>query len=174
MAAPVHSIWLMPPADEEARLAEIVAELAAAFGTPRFCPHLTLVEDMARGADELLPLVAGVASGIAPFSAPVAEVATGTAYFRSLYARFDAIGPLRRLKERAIRQIAPGDIDAFMPHISLAYGVAEGPAKAGHAAAAGRRLAGRPIRFERIAVVASGKEIPITDWAERAAAPLAG
>ncbi|MGN6469477.1 MAG: 2'-5' RNA ligase family protein [Rhizobiaceae bacterium] len=167
MAPGVHSIWLMPAADDAESLARMVDDLAGRFGSPRFKPHLTLVEDMERSADDLAPLVERVAAGVAPFEAPIVEIGVSDLFFRSFYARFAAEGPLLELKRRAIDNILPGDIAEFMPHISLAYGVAETLEKRSALAEAETLLLGQPVRFDRVCVVASGKELPIESWAIR-------
>ncbi|TAN15162.1 MAG: haloacid dehalogenase [Rhizobiaceae bacterium] len=164
---PAHSIWLKPAVEDLAMLTGIVDRLAEEFGSPRFQPHLTLVEDMARPAEELAPLVAEVAAAIPPFSAPVVEIGMSDLFFRSFYARFDAAGPLLELKKRAIGKIAASPIDAFMPHISLAYGLAEGPARSEARGRIAQFLNRRCIHFSTVAVVFSSKEIPIADWEVR-------
>ncbi len=78
------SIWLRPPAAQEAALQAVVDGLADAHGTVRFAPHLTVcgsLQEMGAldaasahiGRSGLLPLTvttAGVASGIdSPFRA---------------------------------------------------------------------------------------------------------
>jgi 2'-5' RNA ligase len=168
----VHSIWLMPAAEDAEALERMVEDFSERFGSPRFQPHLTLVEDMERSADDLAPLVAEVSKGIASFTAPVEAIGVSTLFFRSFYARFAAEGLLLELKRRAIEKILPGDIAEFMPHISLAYGVAETLEKRDAVAEAENLLLGRPIRFDRVCVVASGKELPIEGWAIRATAAL--
>jgi 2'-5' RNA ligase len=164
---PVHSIWLMPAVEDLAMLTGIVDGLAEKFGSPRFQPHLTLVEDMERPAEELTPLVAEVAAGIPAFSTPVLEIGMSGLYFRSFYARFEANDHLLDLKRRAIDRIAASPIGDFMPHVSLAYGLAEGPAKTEARGRIAQFLDGRPIHFSNVAVVFSGKEIPIPEWEVR-------
>ena len=51
-----------------------------------------------------------------------------------------------------------------MPHVSLLYGPVEAAAKAAAIAEINARLAGRPIRFDRIGIVTSGQDVPIADW----------
>jgi 2'-5' RNA ligase len=168
MAPGVHSIWLMPAEDDAVMLVRMVDDLARRLGSPRFQPHLTLVEDMERSVDDLARLVGEVGEGIAPFSAPVAEIGVSDLFFRSFYARFAAEGSFRELKSRAIEKILPGDIADFMPHVSLAYGVEETLEKRDAVAEAENLLLGKPVRFDRVCVVASGKELPIEAWAIRA------
>ncbi|PWV95370.1 hypothetical protein DFR52_1111 [Hoeflea marina] len=159
-----HSIWLMPSDPDHAMLSRIVGRLADEFGTQRFSPHLTLVEDMGRPADELAALLDRDFSGRAAFEAPVAAVSGLPLFFRSLFAAFAAEGPLLELKRTAVTTFGRGDIDSFLPHISLAYGVTE-EKKPPAIARLNAELAGRTIRFDSIVVAASGQEIPIEDWA---------
>ena len=167
-----HSVWLMPDAACEAVLRDLVDDLADRFDAPRFQPHLTLVEDQPRSAHDLVPLVARIAAGVEAFEMPVTAIGTSEQYFRSFYALFEASGPLLELKRRAIATIAPGRIEDFMPHISLLYGVADGPKKRAAQAGVDKHIAGMRIRFDRVCVVASAKEIPIDEWTVRSTAAL--
>jgi 2'-5' RNA ligase len=169
-----HSIWLMPAAEDETLLQATVDELAARFDAPRFQPHLTLVEDMTRSWEDLAPPLREIAAGLSAFDATVRGIGTSALYFRSFYALFDSAGPLRELKRRAIEKIAPDDLDGFMPHVSLLYGVADGPGKREAREAMAGRLVGRRIRFDRLSIVASSREIPIADWTVRSSVSLPG
>lgn len=170
----LHSVWLMPEAADAAMLRATIDDLAARFGAPPFEPHLTLVEDQARSLEDLLPEVERIAAGISTFASPVKAIGTSELYFRSFYALFEVGGPLLELKRRAIAAIASGRIDDFMPHISLLYGVADGPRKRAAQSELEQGMTGRPIRFDRICVVASAKEIPIDQWAVRGSVALRG
>ncbi len=171
----LHSIWLMPAADDETLLQALIDELAERCGTPRFRPHLTLVEDMARSVKELTPLISEIAVGIGDFAAPVRDIGGSSAlYFRSLYALFASTGPLRELKRRAIARIASVPLDDFMPHISLLYGVSDNPAKQATQTEVAKDLLGRQIRFDRICVASSAKEISVAEWAIRSSVRLEG
>ncbi|MBP0582185.1 2'-5' RNA ligase family protein [Labrys sp. LIt4] len=168
----MHSVWLMPVAEDARMLAAIVAELAQTFGTPRFQAHLTLVEDRHCEEEDLARQLVAVAAGIAPFAADVREIGTSDLFFRAFYARFERAGPVLELKRRAIASIAASQIESFMPHISLAYGVEDGPRRQAAARQVEERLAGRAVRFDRIAVVRSAQSIPIEDWTVKATIPL--
>jgi 2'-5' RNA ligase len=168
----LHSVWLMPEAAHEAMLQHLVDELAARFGAPRFRPHLTLVEDQPRSVDDLTPRIEQIATGMEAFVVPIRAIGTSELHFRSFYALFDAAGPLLELKRRAIETVAPGRIEDFMPHISLLYGVPDGPEKRAAQAGVEKRLAGMAIRFDRACVVASAKEIPIEAWKIRSTVAL--
>lgn len=172
MSGDYHSIWLMPPSDQEEAFGAIVRDLAKRFGSPVFQPHLTLVEDMPRSCEELKPLVELVAEGMASFEAPIETVEESELYYRSFYARFPVTPELRALKERAVDLFKVGSVETFMPHISLAYGVAESPEKAKAVADLRGKLQGRSVRFDRVCIVSSSQQTPIEEWRIRYEARL--
>jgi 2'-5' RNA ligase len=172
MSGDYHSIWLMPISEQEGAFAAIVRDLAKRFNSPAFQPHLTLVEDMPRSCEELKPLVQQVADGMASFEASIESVEESQLYYRSFYARFPVTPQLRMLKERAVGLFKVGSVESFMPHISLAYGVAESPEKAKAIAALQRELQGMSVRFDRVCIVSSSRQTPIEEWQIRYQASL--
>jgi 2'-5' RNA ligase len=164
MAAEVCSVWLIPEAGWQRELTALVDDLARRFSTPRFAPHLTIIGGQTFDRAELSRRLALLVPGTAPVVAPIRDVVTGDAFFRSFYALFDAGGALLDLKRRVDRAVLRAETSGFMPHVSLLYGaVAAGP-KAAAAADLCSRLAGRPVRFDRLEVVRSGEEVPIAEW----------
>ena len=61
---------------------------------------------------------------------------------------------------------------AFQPHISLLYGADDTVQKQAARRYWQEKLAGRPIRFDRLCVAAAGKGIEIQDWAIRSTVAL--
>lgn len=167
---PIHSIWLMPAAADEATLTAIVRELAERFGTPLFAPHLTLRGDTEQPVAELERAVEAAARQVSAFAEPVSLVEGSESFFRSFYARFAICPPLMALK----RALDPEACDSFMPHVSLLYGPVEVAAKAQAIREIDKRLAGRAISFDRIGVVTSGQDVPIADWRVVFTAKLGG
>ena len=160
MTGPIHSLWLMPAADDGALLAGVLADLSARFGAPLFTPHLTIAGDTDRPVTQLSAEIAAAATEVAVFSEAVLGIETSETFFRSFYARFAVSNPLAALKQR----LDPQASEPFLPHVSLLYGpVAAGP-KAEAAAQVSAALTGRPIRFDRLCVVTSGQDVPIADW----------
>lgn len=158
-----HSIWLQPCSADLAALQNIVLRLAEKLETPRFIPHLTLVEDMERSAHDLAKVLDDHFAGETAFSVPVTGVSGLPQFFRSLYAAFEAEGRLRALKTRSVEAFGVGTVQSFMPHISLAYGVSEEQRKAVYDELR-QELNGKLIRFDAIVVVNSAQSIPIEDW----------
>jgi hypothetical protein len=165
----LHSIWLMPSAEDEAFLSRVVEELAEAFGTPVFLPHLTLESDVLIAEPDLRRAVDAIGRDQRAVVSPVARIDVSEAYFRSFYARFAAEDGLFDLKRRSIAAVRRAETDgerlgAFMPHVSLLYGSIDPEAKAEARRLWTDRLAGRPIRFDTVAAVRSANDIPIADW----------
>jgi len=174
MRTEYHSIWLMPCFEHEKMFSEIVQALAKRFDTPVFQPHLTLVEDMPRTCEELKPLLTQVAEGASSFDASVETVEESPLYYRSFYARFPVVAPLRMLKEKAVGLFGVGSVETFMPHISLAYGVEEGAEKSQAITALQSKLAGTSVHFDRVCIVSSSQHTPIDEWAIRCGVSLQG
>lgn len=172
MSGDYHSIWLMPPPEQEQVFTAIVRDLAKQFGSPVFQPHLTLVEDMPRSCEELKPVLEQTAKGMAPFEAAVETVEESGLYYRSFYARFPVTPPLRALKERAVELFGVGSVETFMPHISLAYGVSDSAEKSKAVAALHRELRGMSVMFNRVCIVSSSQQTPIEEWQIRHEARL--
>lgn len=167
----LYSLWLVPEGSVETELAAVVEALSRELGGPAFPPHLTLLDEVKMPLAELGERVAAITAGTAVFEAAVAGVETGESYYRSLYLRFANAGPLRVLRP-AVAELAPGtDVDGFMPHISIFYGESGGKANA--CARLQAAWSGRPIRFERIVVIPSGRYVPIAEWKELASHRLA-
>jgi 2'-5' RNA ligase len=171
---PLHSTWLMPTASDQAALQAVVDALSGQFGTPRFQAHLTLIDGVHRSVAELTGILRPVAEGIQCFAAEIEDIGTSDLYFRSFYARFAASGRMAELHENATALVAPGreEAAAFMPHISLLYGADDTAEKQAAHQHWRKKLAGRPIRFDRICIAAAGKGIAIGDWAIRSTVPL--
>lgn len=169
-----HSIWLRPARDDLRFLESIVTELASRFASPIFEPHATLVPDMRRSADELLPLVLSLAVGRKPLDVAIEDVTGTDAYFRFFYAALQKTPALMALKQDSLGISGERDISAFLPHVSLAYGVTDKASRETEMARLAGSLAGRRIRFDRMVIVSSSSETPIDQWIVKHEVYLAG
>ncbi len=169
-----HSIWLRPARDDLRFLESVVTDLASGFNSPIFEPHATLVPDMRRSADELLPLVLSLAVGRKPLDVLVDDVAGTEAYFRSFYAALQKTPTLMTLKQDSLDISGEKDISTFLPHVSLAYGVADHGSRDTEMARMARLLVGRSICFDRMVIVSSSSETPIDQWIVKHEVYLAG
>ncbi len=169
-----HSIWLRPALDDFRFLESIVTELAGRFASPLFEPHATLIPDMKRSADELLPLVLSLAAGRKPLDVRIEDVTGTEAYFRSFYAALQKTPALMALKQDTLGISGEKDITTFLPHVSLAYGVAGKASRETEMARLSSSLAGRNLRFDRMVIVSSSSETPIDQWIVKHEIYLAG
>ncbi|MHC5232120.1 haloacid dehalogenase [Brucella sp. LJL56] len=169
-----HSIWLRPSRDDLKFLESIVTELAGRFASPKFEPHATLVPDMKRSADELLPLVLSLAVGRKPIDVQIEDVTTTKDYFRSFYAALQKTPALMALKQDALGISGEDDASTFLPHVSLAYGVADNALRETEMLRLAQSLTGRRLCFDRMVIVSSSSETPIEQWIVKHEIYLAG
>ncbi|WP_323018367.1 hypothetical protein [Castellaniella sp.] len=159
----IHSVWLMPCAQDAASLAQIIRQIAAACHTPVFEPHLTLVEDMPRSADDIAARLSTAFAGQTALACPITTVSGLPTYFRSLFAAFKLDEALQAAKTTAMQALDMPINETFTPHISLGYGIPEDQ-KARHIHSMDGLLRQQIIHFDAIVVAQSGKEIPIDQW----------
>lgn len=159
-----HSIWLRPAQDDLDFLKKIVQDLSDSFSSPVFEPHATLVPDMKRSAEELLPQVAALAMERKPIEIAIKDVRASEAYFRSFYAELEKDPTLMRLKRDSLEISDAAGFGSFMPHVSLAYGVEDTPVKRAEIRRLANALSGRKLRFDRLVIVSSSSDTPISDW----------
>ena len=170
---PVTSLWLLACADDEALLTSIVDTLAARHGTPRFRPHLTLAPDASCGVEAWQAILPSLAQTFAPVESAVADIVLSDLFFRSFYALFPADPHLAPLRSAAHAGAGLPETP-FTPHVSLLYGPVPDESKQASAAEVRSRLAGRIIRFDRLALTNSGDHVPIADWQALLTVPLTG
>jgi len=159
-----HSIWLRPAHDDLIFLENIVSDLAGRFNSPIFEPHATLVPDMKRSAEDLLPQVLSLAIGRKPLELMIEDVTGSGAYFRSFYAALEKAPALMRLKQDSLGISSEASLQSFMPHVSLAYGVEETTLKQMEIDRLKKELSGRKLRFDRLVIVSSSSDTPIDQW----------
>ena len=102
----------------------------------------------------------------------IGAVDLGEQFFRCLYARFPSSAPLSTLRNGIARHLSLNGSERFMPHISLLYGVEDSAAKRAVRDRIAPQLIGKRIRFDRICLAASAKEIPVEAWEVRETIPL--
>ncbi|GLU25763.1 MULTISPECIES: haloacid dehalogenase [Brucella/Ochrobactrum group] len=159
-----HSIWLRPAHDDLVFLEKIGRHLSGRFNSPVFEPHATLVPDMNRSAEELLPQVVSLAIGRQPLELLIEDVTGSEAYFRSFYAALEKAPALMRLKQDSLEISSQASLQSFMPHVSLAYGVEATTQKQTEMQRLAKELSGRKLRFDRLLIVSSSSETPIDEW----------
>lgn len=158
-----YSLWLMPREADLLLLGAEVGRLAPEFGEPVFLPHVTIQGDLDMDLDVLQLHAERIAAGLGPLHWPVRAVESSAHFFRCLYLRFDSTPAFEAMQRAAAA--ATGTVTGLSPypHLSLAYGQMR-PHHEPLLQAAGRRFVGQDLVFDRLRVVRSSKDIPITEW----------
>lgn len=119
------SLWLLP--DEAPQIAEVLSQLAATHGGPRFAPHLTLLGSVP--GEALADRAATLASQLSPMRMPTGPVVGSARWFRCLTLAVPASAALR--EARAAAEAGFGvPARPWSPHISLLYGDLSAEARA--------------------------------------------
>ena len=168
-----HAIWLLPRADQQAALQQLVRELAPRHEGHLFEPHVTLQGDLplARGpASELVDRLAGSTSAL---QWPVQAVEGTEHYFRALYLRLTAGPAFDALCEQCVDASSYREGLSPYAHMSLAYGPTRGDVT-GLRSELARAWAGQTLVLDRVALCRSGQAVPIEAWELLHVRPLAG
>lgn len=146
------------------RLDALVARLAPSFACPVFQAHLTVQGDLAGSGISLEEILRS--AGLMSMEFELKGIGTSSAYFRSFYLEFCALPDFCRLQKRIAEQTGTEIGLAPFPHVSLAYG--EPPVQGvKELLRTDQALCELPrrIRFDRLALVRSSKNVPIEQWA---------
>lgn len=158
-----YSVWLLPEANHEARLASHMARLSAHLGGPMFSPHVTVQGDITLPPEPLAGLLGRLAMSTAPQRWRIDQVEASDHFFRCLYLRFAAEPTFTDMQHtmEAFTRTAQG-LSPFA-HLSLAY-VAPHPGLARLLEPLSETFVGQSLVFDRLALCQSSKHLPIADW----------
>lgn len=170
----VHSLWLMPCADDAAALDALIAELAPRFAGEAFRAHVTVQGDLATPLAPLRTIAARLAAACPRLDWPLAGIAGSPHYFRSFYLELQPHADFDRLRSTAAALSGTTDGLAPFPHLSLAYGEPTEPAaKPALLQSHARIVESRPaLRFDRLVIARSAKGLAVADWSVLESFPL--
>jgi len=158
------SLWLLPEIAWATRLDALVKQLAPSFGCPVFQAHMTVQGDLGVSQGALEAVLDS--AKCMPLEFELAGVETSEAYFRSFYLRLRDNPDFRTLQTQVSTQTGTGVGLSPFPHVSLAYGEPADPAVKSRwkevLASAGLPMT---LRFDRLALVRSSRQVPIGQWA---------
>ena len=162
MSVAGFSLWLLPEASTQAELTALVQELAPQFGQPAFIPHVTVQGDLLLDLAMLTDHARALAASTDVQNWPVDTVESTENFFRALYLRFADSPAFAQLLHQSERLTGTATGLSPYPHLSLAYGAL--PSESPLLARLTARFTGTAIRFDRLAICRSSKDIPIADW----------
>ncbi len=164
MSSEAYSFWLVPEAPVERELGTLVRALAPVFGMPAFAPHATVQGDLDLAADDAEMLARELVAG----ESPLAWRAWGLQWtehpFRTFFVAFDRADRFNALRERSAKLTGSREGLSPFPHLSLAYGNLPVREKIARSRPLAGAIEGRTIKFDRLAVALSGKDIPVDEW----------
>jgi 2'-5' RNA ligase len=117
-----YHLWLKPSGAPHDLLAGAIRELARKLGAPVFAPHVTLLGHLEGKEDEHRRRTELLARELRPFPIVLAEAAHGDAYFQCLFLRVQQSSAVVDAHARACRVFRRPE-RAYLPHLSLVYGV---------------------------------------------------
>lgn len=167
-----YSFWLVPEPALEAELGKLVRALAPVFGMPAFVPHATVQGDLDLSADDAEMLARELVAGESPLAWRAWGIQWTEHPFRTFFVAFDRADRFHALLDRSAKLTGSRDGLSPFPHLSLAYGNLPVREKIARSRPLAGAIDGRTIRFDRLVVALSGKEVPVQDWRVVASIPL--
>jgi hypothetical protein len=120
MSPPSYHLWLKPSGSAYALFAETIGDLAHELNASVFEPHVTLLGRLT-GNEQL-------ARQLHPFQVIVTEASYRSEYFQCLFLRVARTPAIINANTLA-RRVFCREEEAYMPHLSLAYGLYPEPRK---------------------------------------------
>lgn len=164
MTRTAHSVWLVPGDQTRDRLSTCIDALARRSGAAVFEPHVTLLGDIpgnsARSRDACLQRIKPQGSVVAT----VTGLVQTNAYFMSLFLDLALDPDLTDLRSDLAKAVGLDHPGTYRPHISLAYGMAQGALDGPELDEIERAFLGTQVALTKAVIVASGQNIPIPDW----------
>lgn len=117
-----YHLWLKPSGPPYNVLARAIRELARELGAPVFEPHMTLLGHLEGSEDDHRRRTELLARELSPFPIVLTDAAHGDAYFQCLFLRVQQSSAVMDAHARACRAF-DRPTGAYMPHVSLVYGL---------------------------------------------------
>ena len=117
-----YSLWLVPSRKSTAyrELQATIAELATAYDTTEFEPHVTLLGGISGPVDRVLETTESLAEAHQALSLSLETIQCSTTRHQCVFAFVEATLPLLSLRQTAVREFGlRGEV--YVPHLSLIY-----------------------------------------------------
>lgn len=172
MSGEAYSLWLVPEPELEREMSGLIRVLAPVFGLPPFAPHVTVQGDLDVAADDAEGYARELAAGLPVLAWRAFGISWTEHPFRAFFVAFDSAERFHRLLERSAELAGTREGLSPFPHLSLAYGKLPIREKIARSRPLTRTIDGRAMRFDRLVVALSGKDVPIDEWKVVATVPL--
>jgi 2'-5' RNA ligase len=119
-----YHLFFEPAGAASEMLTNVMGNLAAEYGGPVFAPHLTLLATIPEDTEELLVQKAQLlAENLRPFTLTLNGFGAENTYFRTLYMTVQNAEEVAEYHHAARDMFGGEDASAYMPHVSLLYGL---------------------------------------------------
>jgi 2'-5' RNA ligase len=122
MSSTSYALWLKPSGPAYDVLAKTIQDLAREFDAPMFEPHVTLLANLDGTEEQHLHRSKALAQQLHSFHITLTEASYGHDYFQCVFMRVEQSTEMTRAHALAA-QIFHRVGNAYMPHLSLIYGV---------------------------------------------------
>jgi hypothetical protein len=162
-AQAAYSLWLLPQADAQEHLTEVVTRLSRRFATRPFTPHVTVHGDLTRRLRDVSAVAEDLARTLPAQQWRVRGIEQSSHYYRAFYLAFDGCEAFAALRPRCAQAFTTDAGLSPFAHLSLAYGTLDPAAKEKLAREVAAELP-RSLIFDRLAVALSGTNVGIASW----------
>jgi 2'-5' RNA ligase len=116
-----YYLWFKPSGMAYDVLARIIGELAKELNSPVFEPHVTLIGNLEGSEEQLTHQSEQFARQLEPFTIVLTEPSYRDEHFQCIFMLVEQTGPIMNAYALA-RAFFHKPNQAFVPHLSLAYG----------------------------------------------------
>ena len=121
MSSGSYYLWFKPSGVAYNILAATIGRLAEELGGPVFEPHISLIGSLEGTEEELIKKTEELAKQLRPFQAVLTEASYRDTHFQCLFMLVEQTGSIMEAHAVATNFFHKPK-EAFMPHVSLAYG----------------------------------------------------
>lgn len=114
--------WLLPPKQIQAKYQSIIDRYSQRLKTPRFEPHITILDTLKGEKDKIVQLTKKVALDLKSIPVSFSEIAVSTTYFQCVFARVRPNLALFQAHWLLKSRLNHAGKTMYVPHMSLVYG----------------------------------------------------
>jgi 2'-5' RNA ligase len=118
-----YHLWLKPSGKAHDVLAEAIQDLSHKLRSPIFEPHVTLLSGLQGSEQDHLLRTEQLADWLQPLHISLIAPSYQDTYFQCLFLKVEETPPVMEAHARAKAAFADKAEAAFMPHLSLLYGL---------------------------------------------------
>jgi Cyclic phosphodiesterase-like protein len=120
---PSYHLWLKPSGQAYDVLADVIRELSHKLQAPTFEPHVTLLGNLSGSEHEHLHRTKQLAPQLQPLPITLTAPSHGNEYFQCLFIKVEQTEQIMSANASARCVFGHGGGGAYMPHMSLVYGL---------------------------------------------------